>query len=233
MRILAVIPAFGEERFIAGVVRRTRAVVPDVLVIDDGSPDATAARAREAGARVEEVRPNRGKGHALRLGFEAAVRGGYDAAVQLDADGQHAPEDLPPMIAAARSADLVVGARRRVGTSMPWLRRQVNASCSAMVSLLAGARLRDVHSGFRLIRRRVLETIQCTTGTFDFEIEFLVRAARAGFRLRDVPVRTIYGEEISHIDPWKDTLKFCRVIGYHAVGVEAWRREWRAARRRA
>lgn len=232
MRILAVIPAFREERFIADVVRRTRAFIPDVLVIDDGSPDATAARAREAGAQVEEVRPNAGKGNALRRGFAAAVRGGYDGAVQLDGDGQHAPEDLPPMIEAAGSADVVVGARRRSGTPMPWLRRQVNASCSAAVSLLSGARLRDVHSGYRLIRRRVLETVRCTTGTFDFEIEYLVRAARAGFRIRDVPVRTIYGEEVSHIDPWKDTLKFFRVIGYHAVGVEAWRREWRAARGR-
>ena len=221
-------PAYREERFIGDVVRRTRAVVPDVLVIDDGSPDATADRASEAGARVERVLPNRGKGHALQRGFAVALREGFDAVVQLDADGQHAPEDLPALIRAADGADVVLGTRRRAGTGMPWLRRQVNASCSALVSLLTGSRIRDVHSGYRLIRRRVLQEVRCRTATFDFEIEFLLRAARQGFRIRHAPVRTLYGEEESHIDRGKDTLKFFRLIGYHALGVERWRREWLA-----
>jgi glycosyltransferase involved in cell wall biosynthesis len=230
VKLLAVIPAHREERFVGDVVRRTRAHVGDVLVVDDGSPDATGERAREAGARVVRVEPNRGKGNALRLGFAAAVREGYDGVVQLDADGQHAPEELPALVAAAAEADVVVGTRPRKGTPMPWLRRQVNASCSALVSMVTGARLRDVHSGYRLIRRRVLEAVRCRSSGFDFEIEFLLRAARAGFRVRHVPVRTIYGAQESHIDPWKDTLKFLRIVGYHSVGAEAWAREWRALR---
>lgn len=228
MRLLAVIPAYREERFIAGVVRRTLAVVPDVLVVDDGSPDATADRAEEAGARVERVRPNAGKGNALRRGFAIARREGFDAVVQLDADGQHAPEDLPALVEAARDADLVLGTRARGGTGMPWLRRQVNASCSALVSMMTGTRVRDVHSGYRLIRRAVLERVECRTATFDFEVDYLIRAAAAGFRIRHVTVRTIYGDEESKIDKWKDTLRFLRLIGYHALGVEHWLDEMRA-----
>ena len=229
MKILAIIPAYQEERFIADVVRRTRAVLPDVLVIDDGSTDATAERAREAGARVALVRPNRGKGHALGRGFAAALEEGFDAVAQLDADGQHAPEDLPAMIETLHrsGAGIVLGVRARGGTAMPWLRRQVNASCSALVSMLTGTRVPDVHSGFRLIRRAVLQRIDCRTATFDFEVDFLVRAARAAVRIVPAPVRTVYGTERSHIDRWTDTLKFFRIIGYHAFGVEVWRREIR------
>jgi glycosyltransferase involved in cell wall biosynthesis len=228
VRVLAVIPAFNEERFIGAVVRRVRVFVADVLVVDDGSGDATAERAREAGARVLPVRPNRGKGHALASGFRVAVDEGYDAAVQMDADGQHAPEDLPALTAAGAEADLVVGARRRAGTPMPWLRRQVNASCSALLSMLTGARLSDVHSGYRLIRRDVLAAVRCRGTAFDFEVEYLIRAARAGFRIRHAPIRTLYGEQASHIDPWKDTLKFFRAVGYHALGFEQWTQEFRA-----
>src|SRR5512141_759016 len=118
--ILALIPAYNEERHIAEVIRKTAQFLP-VLVVDDGSRDDTAACAEAAGATVLRQVPNQGKGAALRAGFRWALEHGYEAVLMLDADGQHDPQEIPLFLkafAAEPPPDLIIGARRF--TEMPF-----------------------------------------------------------------------------------------------------------------
>jgi len=212
---VAIVPAFREEGRVGDVVRRLRAVVPEVLVVDDGSPDGTAGEAREAGARVIVHGRNRGKGGALRTGFAWALANGADPVLTLDADGQHLPEEVPRLIACAEQtrADIVVGTRRLDPREMPFVRRWTNRAMSAVLSLAAGCRIGDTQSGFRLFRARVLREVPVTTEGFDLESEILVRAARRGFRIREAVVSTIYGTEKSKIRPIRDTIRFLGLMG--------------------
>ncbi|MHC4599144.1 MAG: glycosyltransferase family 2 protein, partial [Planctomycetota bacterium] len=160
MRIVAVIPAYNEEERIADVVRRTLAVC-ELLVVDDGSSDRTAALAREAGAEVMNLSPNRGKTTALDAGFRRALSRGAEAVVTLDADGQHRPEEIPRFVEAAEGgADIVVGSRMGDTARMPWVRLWTNWTTSRVVSWLARSRIFDSQSGFRLFRAEAVRSIR-------------------------------------------------------------------------
>jgi len=163
MRVAALVPAYQAAAKLGGVLLRLQALdaPPVVLVVDDGSSDATAAIARGHGARVLSFPENRGKGHALLAGF-AALRDEFDAVVTLDADGQHPPECLPDLVRAAEAgADLVLGVRDRT-PEMPASRRFANGFSSAWASWLAGQRVSDSQCGYRLHTRRLLERTPLT-----------------------------------------------------------------------
>jgi glycosyltransferase involved in cell wall biosynthesis len=212
MRVAALIPAYQAEAHLAGVLERLRALPerPDVMVVDDGSRDGTARVAREHGARVESFPVNRGKGHALLAGFAALTD--YDAVVTLDADGQHPPENYPDFVAAAgRGADLVLGARART-PDMPASRRFANAFSSGWSTWLAGQRVSDSQCGYRLYRREVLSRTPLTAGRYEFETEIVVRAARLGFRLGEVTIPTVYGDEKSQIHAFRDVPRIVGVM---------------------
>lgn len=211
---VAIVPAYREEGRVGDVVRRLRAAVSEVLVVDDGSPDGTAREAREAGARVIIHERNRGKGGALRTGFAWALAEDADPILTLDADGQHLPEEVPRLLecASRTGADIVVGTRRLDPREMPFVRRWTNRTMSAVLSLAAGCRIGDTQSGFRLFRARVLREVPLTTEGFDLESEILVRAARRGFRIREAVVSTVYGTEKSKIRPVRDTARFLGLL---------------------
>jgi glycosyltransferase involved in cell wall biosynthesis len=179
-----------------------------VLVVDDGSRDATAETARQFGARVLSFAGNRGKGHALLAGFAALED--FDGVVTLDADGQHPPACVPDFVAAFEAgADLVLGVRRFEG-EMPFSRRFANALSSGWATRLAGQRISDSQCGYRLYSRAVLERTPLTPGGYELESEIVVRAARLGFRLGQVPIPTVYGGEKSHIRAFRDVP---RIVG--------------------
>ncbi len=187
---------------------------PDhVLVIDDGSTTTDYAELRAAGWRVER-RPHGGKGMALRAGFARACEKGYGWVVTMDADGQHAPDDLPAFFEAIRSGrfDLIIGNRMGDPSTMPWLRRQTNQFSSWLLRRLTGAPVHDVQSGYRAIAREVLERVKLTTSHFDTEIEQIIRAVQAGFRIGEVPIRTIYNDAPSAISKVRDFCRFWRVV---------------------
>jgi glycosyltransferase involved in cell wall biosynthesis len=171
-------------------------------VVDDGSRDATAEVARQFGARVRSFAGNRGKGHALIAGFEALSD--VDAVVTLDADGQHPPECLPRFVHAhQQGADLVMGTRART-PDMPAMRRFANGLASAWATRLAGQPVSDSQCGYRLYARRLLDITPITPGRYELETEIVVRAARLGFRVAEVVIPTVYGEERSQIRVLRD-----------------------------
>ena len=217
MKVIAVIPARDAAATVGDVVRGLRRVLPsaEVIVVDDGSMDATGERAREAGAAVVRHEVNRGKGAALESGFAEALRRGADAVIAMDADGQHDPAAAPKLLASLEGTDLVVGSRERDRTGMPLLRRATNDVTTWLVSLLAGQRIHDSQSGYRAIRSSVLRTVHPRSRRFEYESEFLIAAARAGFSIGEAPVPTLYNAPGSHIDPVRDTLRFIRLVIRH------------------
>jgi len=219
VRAMAVIPAKDAASTVGSVVRGLEAVLPglEVIVVDDGSSDATAEAAAAAGARIVRHEVNQGKGAALQSGFDAAVASGADAVLALDADGQHDPRSAPGLLAALDRADVVVGSRNADRTGMPWLRKATNDVTSWWVSRLAGQRIEDSQSGYRAIAAPVLRAVRPASRRFEYESEFLVAAARAGFKIGAAPIPTLYNAPGSHIHPVRDTIRFVRFVLRHLV----------------
>jgi glycosyltransferase involved in cell wall biosynthesis len=217
VNLAAVVPAKDAAGTIVDVVAALRATFPaiDLIVVDDGSADATGDRAREAGARVVRHEVNRGKGAALQTGFDAALARGADIVLALDADGQHPPASAPGLLTALEQADIVVGSRKSDRTGMPWLRRVTNDVTSWWVSQLARQPIEDSQSGYRAIRAEVLRRVRPASSRFEYESEFLVVAARAGFRIGSAPIPTLYNAPGSHIHPLRDTIRFIRFVWRH------------------
>lgn len=212
-----VIPAYNAGATIGVLLERLRSVVPRemIIVVDDGSTDATAAVARSAGVAVVSHPANRGKGAALSTGFEVALAvPGLDCVLSLDADLQHAPEEIPSLLEARRStgAHIVIGARERRSSPMPFARRISNALTSFLVSARTGTTIPDSQSGFRLIGREVLEHVHVRSSGYEAETELLLKAVRSGFRVASVPVPAIYGGEKSHMTHWHTTVRFVQVL---------------------
>jgi glycosyltransferase involved in cell wall biosynthesis len=205
-RVMCIVPAYQAADSVGDVVRGLRAAMPQatVHVIDDGSTDRTESVAAAAGARVTRAVANRGKGAALRVGFASALAEAYDGVITVDADGQHDPTYAPALVAALDDADVVVGVRGKVGTSMPLPRRLSNALSSAIVSACAGCQIPDAQSGYRAIDARVLRAVRPEGDRYEFESDFLILAGRSGFRIVGVPIPTIYGAP-SHFRALADT----------------------------
>lgn len=211
---LAIVPAYFEERNIADVVRGIRGQGMSVLVVDDGSTDATAEQAVAAGATVLRHPVNRGKGAALQTGFHHAIQQGVSWIVTMDSDGQHDPADLPSFCALA-SGDIAVIVGNRMGdiADMPRLRRLTNRFMSWLLSLMIGQRVADTQCGYRAYRADVLPLLFTKTTRYDAESEVLVRLGRAGYRIESVPIRTIYhAAPKSKINPFADTARFFAML---------------------
>lgn len=214
-RILAVVPGYEEGPRIGRVVQAASRHLA-VLVVDDGSTDGTAAAADAAGARVIRQAPNAGKGAALRAGFRVALDEGWDAALTLDADGQHDPDEIPRFVAAFSAPgaagprpELIIG--RRDFTRMPLVRRLSNTAGTAAFSWAVGQRIPDNQSGYRLLGRRLMTAMLASHETgFEFEVEMIAVCLRRGWTLAWVPISTIYAGEPSHVKPVAHLRHFLR-----------------------
>lgn len=195
---------------IAPLIAAVRQYLPLVIVVDDGSTDGSADRARNAGALVVSHCQNLGKGAALRTGLWLAQKNSFEWAMTLDGDGQHASEDLPALIRCAgqTGAQLVIGNRMHNATAIPWLRRQVNRWMSRKLSRLAGHRLPDTQCGLRLIHLETWAGLPLVTERFEVESETLMAFLAVGRRVEFVPVRVIRSSRRSHIHPVTDTLRW-------------------------
>jgi glycosyltransferase involved in cell wall biosynthesis len=206
MRTLVFIPAWNEADSVAAVIDGVRARLPDadVLVVDDGSTDETAARAAKAGATVASLPFNQGLGAALQTGYLYALREGYEFCAHLDADGQHPPTEVARLLEEVRAdrADLVIGSRyrhergeREGGASddyKPTISRRIGTSVFRFfLTLATRQRFTDTTSGMRAANRRVM-TLFSESYSPDFaEIESLQLAVRQGLRVEEVPVRML------------------------------------------
>jgi glycosyltransferase involved in cell wall biosynthesis len=197
LRTLVIIPALNEEASLPGVLQDLRSHAPecDVVVIDDGSTDATASVARECGARVVSLPFNMGVGTALRTGFRFAVRNGYDRVVQTDADGQHDPSQIRILTEALDDgADLVIGSRFLARDGHYVVERSRGAAMGLLrmfTVLLLGRRIHDSTSGFRGFSAPLVRAFG-TTYPREFlsdTVEALLMASYGGFRVDEVPVK--------------------------------------------
>lgn len=208
MRTLVFIPAWNEEASIAGVIGDVREALSgaDILVIDDGSADGTAARAREAGALVASLPFNQGLGAALQTGYLYGLREGYDCCAHLDADGQHPAAEVARLleVVVADRADLVIGSRYRDPEAahgdaeaasddyQPTLSRRIGTSVFRFfLTLATRQRFTDTTSGMRAANRRVMALFSEHYSPDFAEIESLQLAVRQGLRIEEVPVRML------------------------------------------
>jgi len=213
--IVAAIPCFNEERFIGSVVLMVKKHVDKVLVIDDGSTDASAEVAAAAGAVVVRHDCNRGVGAAVRTAFHKARELGADIVVRLDADGQHNADDIPAVIAPILSgqADVVVGSRFLTGKERPPFYRRIGQRVLTVTTNLgSGTRIRDSQSGFRAFSAKALEEMTITEDGFSVESEMQFAIARSGLRVTEVPIGVIYTDRAKRNPVWHGLNVLSRVL---------------------
>lgn len=187
---IAIIPAYNEADNVGNVIEATIKQGCKVLVIDDGSSDATGEVSRRAGATVVRNRHNLGLGRTMRRGYEEALKTGAEIIIQLDADGQYDPAEIPKLVEPIQKgeADMVLGSRlQNLQYKMPALKKLGNKSFSFILRKLTGADVKDGQTGFRAMTREVLE--KCLPiNEFSYTQEMIIRAAKEGFLIKSVPI---------------------------------------------
>jgi len=209
LRVLAAIPCFNEQNFIADVVTRAKKYVDQVIVIDDGSTDDTAKVAQTAGAEVIRHEARKGAGAATKSGFEAAKRGNADIIVTLDGDGQHNPEDIPKPLAPILSneADLVIGSRflqptpGTQQTNIPRYRKFGINVITWLYNLGSKVKVSDSQSSFRAHTCQLIDALNITEDGFGFSVQVLIQARRKGFVIKEVPISCLYHSQGSSLNP--------------------------------
>ena len=219
-KIGVLIPSYDESKAIGTVVAELKAKGLSVCVIDDGSTDDTSAIAHNAGAFVIRHEKNKGKGASLIDGFAYALKEGFTAVLVMDGDGQHGVGDVDKFFKKMdqAGADIVIGNRMSDASLMPIARRLTNSFMSYLISRMCGHNIPDTQCGFRMIKRNVLENVKLNSLNYEIESELLLKAAKKGFKIESVPVRTIYEDEKSNINPFVDTMRFIGFLLRTMVG---------------
>lgn len=227
-RVAVLIPTYNERENLPLIVARVRECVPDVdvVVLDDNSPDGTGQVADELAAADPKVavvhrQGKEGLGAAYLAGFRWALDQGYDAVVEMDADGSHRPEDLPAMLEAAKDADLVIGSRYvRGGTVVNWplSRKAISMGGNLYIRAILGMPVNDATAGYRVYRADTLRRIgldDVESAGYVFQTDLTVRTVRAGLRVVEVPITFIereIGESKMDGDVVKESMR--RITGW-------------------
>lgn len=206
-RVAVLIPTYNERDNLPGIVARVRASVPtaDVFVLDDGSPDGTGQVADELAAADPQVHVvhrtmKEGLGKAYLAGFAIVLEQGYDAAVEMDADGSHLPEQLPSLLAALPAADVVIGARWVKGGQVrnwPAHRKVLSVGANVYTKVMLGMSVNDATAGYRVYRSSALRTMGLDgveSQGYCFQIDLTLRAVRAGLTVVEVPITFVERE---------------------------------------
>lgn len=207
---IVLIPTYNNAGTLEDVVRRSLAQQLPVLVVDDGSTDATAQLLQSLRAEFPDLQvvthpENRGKGHALKTGFLEAERMGYDYVLTLDADGQHAPEDIPVLLAAKEKNTLVVGSRNIRADGMAGSSTFANRFSNFWFTLYTWVKLPDTQTGYRLYPLHRLPSLGLLSARYEAELTLLVFCVWRGVKLVPVPVQVYYPEDrVTHFHPVKD-----------------------------
>ena len=205
----AIIPVYNEEKTVYSVIKSAEEFVEVVIVVNDGSTDSTALEILKTEAVLVSIKNNQGKGAAIKEGLKKAKELGVAKVVVLDGDGQHKTSSIKAFFKRLEKADIVIGRRRFVGSSMPISRRFSNFLSSIAVSILAGVRIYDSQCGFRgLDVNRALE-INVISNKFEYESEFIIKASKKGLVIDHLPIETVYSDNNnSKMKPLIDLFRF-------------------------
>lgn len=210
MAVRVLIPAYNEANAIGEVIDKVKSKGLTLLVVDDGSSDNTAEIAISKKVDVLRHTTNLGKGASLKDGFNDTLKGDYESVLVLDGDGQHDPGEIPNFLKKMREsgADIVVGNRMNDIQSMPLKRKLTNKFMSYLISKIAKQEIPDTQCGYRMIKTKVLKDIKISTSKYEIESEILLKAAKKGYKIQSVPIKTIYKGQKSQINPVTDTIRF-------------------------
>jgi glycosyltransferase involved in cell wall biosynthesis len=223
--VCVVIPAYNSEKTIEAVVRETLQQGFPLLVVDDGSGDATAKKIAGLPINIVRHNSNKGKGMALRTAFDWALAHGFSTVVTLDSDGQHDPTAIHSMVelAKAKGFDLLLASRYRQFQEMAGLRRHWNCFGAWCMRKRTGFGIDDSQSGFRVYSSRLLRSVSLECEGYDMEMEILVKCWKAGFSIGSVPVaaRVADGRSTSHFRPVRDTWRICMTFLKYSIPSES------------
>lgn len=210
MKTCVIIPTYNNGTTLEGVISEVLKIIPDVIVVNDGSTDNTTRILQKfCSLKILSYSVNKGKGYALRKGFETALAEGYRYAITIDSDGQHYAGDIPVFIKKVQEEpdSLIVGARNLVRSTISESSSFANRFSNFWYRLVTGISLPDTQSGFRLYPLELIRGIRFYTRKYEFELEILVRAAWNAVKITSVPIRVYYPpkkERVSHFRPFMD-----------------------------
>jgi glycosyltransferase involved in cell wall biosynthesis len=214
--IVILIPAYNAAETLTELVERCGKSAPGlrIVVVDDGSTDSTAGVLRDLDVAVLTHQQNRGKGEALKTGFNYAADNGFDAVITLDADLQHVPEAIPDFVRLYQTGDydLIIGTRRISLSIMPFARWVSNKTTSSIITRMTGQNITDSQSGYRLVSTALWHEIELSTAGYDLESEVLIKAGKRGYRIGEIPIKTIYTGSKSYINPVADSWRFIKLV---------------------
>ena len=224
IKYCVIIPTYNNEKTLGSVISGVRRITDDIIVVDDGSTDNTGEILKKFEfLKIISYKPNRGKGFAIRKGFEAACRDGFTHAITIDSDGQHDPADIESFIRMEEKDPgmLLTGDRNLAGKDLSKGSRFANSFSNFWFRFLSGIKLTDTQTGYRLYPLDSLKGIKFFTRRYEFETEVLVRSAWKRIKIESVPVNVYYppkGERVSHYRFFSD---FFRISLLYTVLVIA------------
>ena len=217
-KIAVIIPVYNAERYLSELVKRISRQLPkqNIIAINDASEDNSLAGCKKLGIRTINFKINKGKGAALRAGFQEALALKFDFAFTIDSDLQHLPEDIPRFLQklSETDADLIIGARNFTLKTMPWARIFSNSTTSKIVSLVAKQKILDSQSGYRLHRLKPLQNMTFKSERYQFETEIILKLSKSNCKFEFIPIATIYNDEVSYISHFRDIWNFIKIVCY-------------------
>jgi len=214
---VVIIPAYNEGKTIFEVITKTKQFAKDIIVVDDGSQDNTAAEATRAGAAVVKHKVNLGKGAALKTGCDYILKKGAEKIITMDADGQHDPKEIPLFLSALEQHDIAFGSRITPNT-MPALLKFGNKAITKTLQTLYGVTVEDSQCGYRSFKTMVYPHIRWDAADYYVETEMAIRAGKKKMKHTTIPIETIYA------DKYKGTTVF---DGVGIVIKMIWWKIWR------
>jgi len=220
VKYLIIVPAYNAGKYLPELILRIKQAAPasDILIINDGSLDNTFEIINNLKLPHIDNPNNRGKGCALKGGFEYGIDNNYDYIITIDADLQHRPEDIPRFIEKAGTASIVIGTREISSRTMSLARYISNTMTSAIVSRFCGQRIRDSQSGFKMYSTELIKKMDIGSEKFDFETELLIQAGREKAKIAEIPIMTIHSGSSSNINHLADTWRFIKLVWKYALG---------------
>ncbi len=211
-----VIPIYNCARYLPDLIKRVKVHFPgdQIFVINDASTDNSFSLASGLGINVIDFETNLGKGAALQAGLDRCCQKGYNYAITLDGDLQHLPEEIPAFLKEqnTKTSDLVIGKRLFQLSEMPLMRICSNGLTSLIVSLVTGMKIKDSQSGYRLYSLALYSQFKYHSSRYQFETEIILKYAREKALIDFIPIKTIYGDQTSHIIHFRDIANFIKIV---------------------